>query len=330
MPETILPCMKEVKGQFEESIPTFFTPRRIQVVVLRETLDPCIFRTDIEGLDVLPTVAGKQHSEIVSRSIIFQRKLVAAERRTGKQLLRSIFENVPNKKKKQQKGESPQCFLNTALCGMCIDCTLFGFTRPEGYVRKSRAEYGTCFSIRRYESIYETFNWNAIQEDTQMPGQAFGEIEVIRPGVVYPSVTTLHSVTLNEFLYYVWCLLNTSRYGATTSRTGRVRNLIAGIIFTNSEIVTSLDLTMHYYDVLAEKNLLDKSVLTADELRKYSDNILNEILKGASSNLVFWNATQVDAFLSEFAKHFKDKEATEDFIKKLESECETYGAERLQ
>jgi len=318
----LLDSLKGKEKYFEEQIPKLFSSKRIQVVALRETVDPCIFRTDVEGLDVVSTRAGIKNNDVISRSIIFMRKLVAAERRTGKYLLRSILGHVPHLDNAKKLAKTDKCSLNQNLCGLCIDCTLFGFTRAEGIVRKSRVEYGTTYSIREYEKIYEVYNWNAIQEDTQSPGQAFGDIEVIKPGVVYPTVTTLHSVTEKEFLYYLWVILNTRRFGAVTSRTGRMSTEIVSIIFANSEPLSSLELTMAYHDVLKDEGLTDVEVLSNVQLAKYSDDIIKELVKKNSDLIEFMTYDEVQILLSEAKEKYFSNEAWESFIKDLEEETE--------
>jgi len=313
----LIEVMKPYEKWFEKEIPTFYTARQIQVVALLETVDPCIFRTDVEGLDVISTVAGFENRGIITRSLIFKRKKVAARRRTGKQLLRKLFENIPSDTEKQQ------CFLNQGLCGRCIDCTLFGYTNPNGQ-RQSRVHDGVCFSIRPYESIYEVFNWNAIQEDTQAPGQAFGDIEVIKPGVVYPDVSTLQSVTYDEFIYYLWCILNTRRYGAVTSRTGRVKVKLVAILFGDSELVTSLELTQKYYDVLKKEKLLDQVVLSIDTLAKFSDEVIKSLVEeNANSHYELLDLANTETFLRDFRRQYvEDIEVFYNLIRELEVKFE--------
>lgn len=312
----LIKMVKPYEKWFEKEIPTFYTAKQIQVVTLLETIDPCIFRTDVEGLDVISTVAGIENKDIITRSLIFKRKKVAARRRTGKQLLRKLLENVPSDAK-------DQCFLNQGLCGRCIDCTLFGYTNPNGQ-RQSRVHDGVCFSIRPYESIYEVFNWNAIQEDTQAPGQAFGDIEVIKPGVVYPDVSTMQSVTYEEFIYYLWCILNTRRYGAVTSRTGRAKVKPVAILFSDSELVTSLELTQKYYDVLKKEKLLDQIVLSIDVLAKFSDEVIKSLVEeNANSHYELLDLANTETFLKDFRRYYvKDTEVFYNLIKELEGRVE--------
>ncbi|MCD6514157.1 MAG: type I-D CRISPR-associated protein Cas7/Csc2 [Candidatus Odinarchaeota archaeon] len=326
-----LDALKGKEEYFEEKIPILFSSKRIQVIALRETVDPCIFRTDVEGLDVTSTRSGFENEGIISRSIIFMRKLVASERRTGKQLLRSILGKIPCTKEGRNIAKVNECFLNQSLCGVCVDCTLFGFTKAEGIVRKSRVEYGTAYSIREYEKIYEVYNWNAIQEDTQSPGQSFGDIEVIKPGVVYPTVTTLHSVTEKEFIYYLWLLLNTKRYGAITTRTGHLKVDIVGIVFANSEPVSSLELTMAYYDILKNEGLLDVDVLTNETLSKYSDNIIKSLIERSSDSVEFMNLVQTKGLLDELReKLFSNKDKLKEFVTALETETEKMSSEIIK
>jgi CRISPR-associated protein Csc2 len=63
-------------------------------------------------------------------------------------------------------------------------------------------------------------------------------------------VQTFKDVTLGEFVYALGNLLRSTRYGAVSSRQGRVKNRLAALVFTDCEIFSTLELTQRVYDHL--------------------------------------------------------------------------------
>jgi CRISPR-associated protein Csc2 len=77
----------------------------------------------------------------------------------------------------------------------------------------------------------------------------------IRPQVFFPSIVTLKDPTEAGFLYVFNNILRTRHYGAQTTRTGRVRNELIGVIFADGEIVSNLRWTQAIYDRLPDEVL---------------------------------------------------------------------------
>jgi CRISPR-associated protein Csc2 len=73
--------------------------------------------------------------------------------------------------------------------------------------------------------------------------------------VFFPSIVTLKDPTEAGFLYVFNNILRTRHYGAQTTRTGRVRNELIGVIFADGEIVSNLRWTQAIYDRLPDEVL---------------------------------------------------------------------------
>jgi CRISPR-associated protein Csc2 len=73
--------------------------------------------------------------------------------------------------------------------------------------------------------------------------------------VFFPSIVTLKNPTEAGFLYVFNNILRTRHYGAQTTRTGRVRNELIGVIFADGEIVSNLRWTQAIYDRLPDEVL---------------------------------------------------------------------------
>ncbi|MBK8798238.1 MAG: type I-D CRISPR-associated protein Cas7/Csc2 [Anaerolineales bacterium] len=81
--------LQNYQRHFVPSIPRTPTNRYASILVLRETKSYAIFTTEGgEQQDVEETPAGLSNTELTSRLVMFKRKQVAPERRTGKALLR--------------------------------------------------------------------------------------------------------------------------------------------------------------------------------------------------------------------------------------------------
>ena len=101
------------------------------------------------------------------------------------------------------------------------------------------------YSVTGYDESHQQFTFNALyekgtmtQEGTQQSG--FGEQDHIVPQVFFPSVITIKDVTVNSFAYVLNNVLRTKRYGAQTTRTGRIFNHIVGVVFADGEIFSNL------------------------------------------------------------------------------------------
>lgn len=91
------------------------------------------------------------------------------------------------------------------------------------------------------------------------PGEVTSRInqqDHIRPQVFFPSIVTLKDPTEASFLYVCNNILRTRHYGAQTTRTGRVRNELIGVVFADGEIVSNLRWTQAIYDQMKANGTL--------------------------------------------------------------------------
>ena len=61
---------------------------------------------------------------------------------------------------------------------------------------------------------------------------------------------TLKDLTVDEIRYVIANVLRSRRYGAISSRLGKMRNTLVGAIFSDCEIFSNLELTQSVYDRL--------------------------------------------------------------------------------
>ena len=251
-------------NRFVPEIPHTPTGRYASIILLRETKSYAIFTTEGgEQQDVEQTQTGLSRPERADRLVMFKRKQVAPERRTGKALLRQygVFPYAILSKDgkmsevvcgaealaqvKGQRGVSAHedCYLTAGLCTHCPDCLIYGYAAIEAEgSRKSRVMTDSCFSIRPYPLIQKMVKFNVIDEKTQTSG-TITEYDYTLPEVLLPAVETTVDLTLDEFVYVLGNLLRTTRYGKESSRQGFVRNHLLAIAFSDVELFANLEFT---------------------------------------------------------------------------------------
>ncbi|MFO7917325.1 MAG: type I-D CRISPR-associated protein Cas7/Csc2, partial [Anaerolineae bacterium] len=228
--------------------------RYVSLLLIRRIESEAIFRTEGSGEAQNKEFvhAGLQDDRIVRRVVISKRKQTAPERRTGRELLRNHDLLYPG------ENSDRLCALNTNNpCGRCIDCMIYGYAAGGGGAQKSRVITDDAFSLHEAEQIIDerTFNapfedgtpWDR-EEEQRMTG--LGADEYVRPEAVFTEIETLKDVTPDEARYILGNILRTTRYGAISSRIGKVKNVLAGVAFSDCELFSNLELTQAVYDRL--------------------------------------------------------------------------------
>jgi len=243
-----------------ETVPSTTTNRMVHLAVLRKTDSYNIFTTEGSELNMAETEKSPTSSEKVQRVVMFKRKQVASERRTGKAELRGLFEkhsdDIDNRKAFGKFAEEQDlCRLHDNLGGECIDCKLYGFANAQGegmdgVSRSSRILTDSAFSIRGIERRQDiTFNAQS-EEAESASSTALNSRAHTKPETYFPSVVTLKDFTYRELYWLFYILENTTRYGAESSRTGYVQNEIISVWFDTVETLSNLELTQRVTDKL--------------------------------------------------------------------------------
>jgi len=254
--------------------------RYVSLLIMRKTESETIFRTEGSGEGLVKEIvmagAAKDNANPMRRVVISKRKQTAVERRTGRELLR---EHGLLKMAIVNKNEQP-CALNTnAPCGKCIDCMLYGFAVGGGGAQKSRVMTDDAYSIGPVAQVTGRRTFNATFDNGTMRNPLTGaastsinEDEYVLPETHFLDIETLKDVTVGELQYVIGNIMRSSRYGAISSRLGRIQNTLAAIVFSDTEIFSNLELTQHVYDILKSSSrnsdeldfpLSDEQVLSA-------------------------------------------------------------------
>lgn len=233
----------------------------ISVVLMRKTESETIFRTEGSAEELTKEIvsAGVAHQKPMTRIMMSKRKQVAVERRTGRELLRKhdLLGKINDKRTNKEK----PCMLNTnAPCEQCIDCYLYGFGAGGEGAHKSRVMTDDAYSLDSASQIADKRTFNALYENgtmrhpyTNEASRSIQEDKYIRPQAHFLDIETLKDITLTEFLYVIGNIMRSTRYGALSSRLGRMKNTIVAIALSDCELFSTLELTQAVYDHLFEK-----------------------------------------------------------------------------
>jgi len=256
--------------------------RVISLVVLRTTLSETIFRTEGTGEPMCREFvhAGVEDQRTIERLVMTKRKQIAPERRRGREFLRA-YSLLYNAKK-----EESVCSLNTnAPCEMCVDCFLYGFAAGGGGAQKSRIWTEDAFSVlpaaelvsdRTLNGVYENGTMRLKRDDdTDKASTSLNTSEYIKPGVHFLDVVTLKDVTADELRYILGNVLLTSRYGAVSSRVGRMENQILGVFGGIAELPSSLELVQSVHDVMRTREELLEHPFNRNKLAATVESVID-------------------------------------------------------
>jgi CRISPR-associated protein Csc2 len=233
--------------------------RYTSLLLVRRVESEAIFRTEGSGEPLSKEFvhAGLEGDEVIQRVIISKRKQTAVERRTGRELLRAhdlLFA-------KDEK--SGLCALNrNNPCERCMDCMIYGYAAGGGGAQKSRVVTDDAFSLHAVNLTTDTKQFNALFDNSTMrdpetgrPSASIGTDEYVKPETIFLDIETLRDVTADEFRYVLGNILRSSRYGAISSRIGKMKNVLAGVILGDCEVFSNLELTQAVYDALRNGNV---------------------------------------------------------------------------
>ncbi|BAZ40136.1 hypothetical protein NIES4101_60970 [Calothrix sp. NIES-4101] len=265
--------LKTVDAKFFHSeIPAKPMGKYAHFITIRVTESYPLFQTDGE-LNKAKVRAGIQHQEPISRLAMFKRKQSTPERLTGRELLRNY-----------KIGDWEKCDYNVDFSKTTPDCIFYGFAIGDAGSEKSKVVVDTAYSITPFDDSHLNFTLNAPFENGTMSrnGEVTSRInsqDHILPQTFFPSIVTLKDPTEAGFLYVFNNIIRTRHYGAQTTRTGRVRNELIGVIFADGEIVSNLRWTQKIYDLLNFNGKINPpDPLNEDNVREAATKAIAELM----------------------------------------------------
>lgn len=258
---------------FHAEIPYKPMGKYAHFLTIRVTESYPLFQTDGE-LNKARVRAGISDKTTISRLSMFKRKQSTPERLVGRELLRNYGLMT-----------AEECEYNVDFGMNNPDCIVYGFAIGDSGSEKSKVVVDTAFSISAFDESHETFTLNAPYESGTMSKQ--GEVtsrinqqDHIKPQVFFPSIVTLKDPTEATFLYVFNNILRTRHYGAQTTRTGRVRNELIGVVFADGEITSNLRWTQAIYDLMKIENTLKSpDPLDEDDVMKAAKTTIEALMR---------------------------------------------------
>ncbi len=300
--------------------------RYISLLLVRRIESEAIFRTEGSGEPLSKEFvhAGSNGDEIIQRVVISKRKQTAVERRTGRELLRAhdlLF---------AKDAKSGICALNrNNPCERCMDCMIYGYAAGGGGAQKSRVVTDDAFSLHPAGVVTSTKQFNALFDNSTMrdpetgkPSTSIGSDEYVKPETVFLDIETVRDVTAGEFRYVLGNILRSTRYGAISSRIGKVKNFLAGIILSDCEVFSNLELTQAVYDRLrgeaTEPDFPLRAEMVIEAMRAATDELTPRVV----GQLTILPPDEVTALVDEITTLYGD----ENVVKAtLEAVTKMYG-----
>jgi CRISPR-associated protein Csc2 len=319
--------LKSIESKFFHSeIPYKPMGKYVHFLTVRVTESYPLFQTDGE-LNKARVSAGIKDRTPISRLAMFKRKQSTPERLVGRELLRNYGFMT-----------AEECEYNVKFAMNNPDCIIYGFAIGDSGSEKSKVVVDTAFSITPFDESHETFTLNAPYENGTMAskgeiGSEVGKItsrinqqDHIRPQVFFPSIVTLKDPTEAGFLYVFNNILRTRHYGAQTTRTGRVRNELIGVVFADGEITSNLQWTQAIYDRIPTDILQSIDPLNEDLVLENAKEAIIELLADEFTVHHDFIGTNFDSLLNEVKALTTSEEGIKSILKKADDEAKAYAA----
>ncbi|MBD2150009.1 type I-D CRISPR-associated protein Cas7/Csc2 [Pseudanabaena sp. FACHB-1277] len=321
--------LKSIESKFFHSeIPYKPMGKYVHFLTVRVTESYPLFQTDGE-LNKARVSAGlkNENRTPISRLAMFKRKQSTPERLVGRELLRNYGFMT-----------AEECEYNVKFAMNNPDCIIYGFAIGDSGSEKSKVVVDTAFSITPFDESHETFTLNAPYENGTMAskgevGSEVGKItsrinqqDHIRPQVFFPSIVTLKDPTEAGFLYVFNNILRTRHYGAQTTRTGRVRNELIGVVFADGEITSNLQWTQAIYDRIPTDILQSIDPLSEDLVLENAKEAIAELLADEFTVHHDFIGANFDALLNEVKVLTTSEEGIKAILKKADDEAKAYAA----
>lgn len=308
---------------FHDEIPAKPMGKYAHFITVRVTESYPLFQTDGE-LNKARVSAGIEDKTHISRLAMFKRKQSTPERLTGRELLRNY-----------KIGDWEKCDYNVDFSKTTPDCILYGFAIGDSGSEKSKVVVDTAYSITPFDDSHLNFTLNAPYESGTMSRQ--GEVtsrinsqDHILPQVFFPSIVTLKDPTETGFLYVFNNILRTRHYGAQTTRTGRVRNELIGVILADGEIVSNLRWTQKIYDLMSAAGKINPpDPLNENDVLTHANQAISELMDGECISHRDFLGESFNSLLTEVKSIFSDETQLQAMLTQANTESTAYAQKNI-
>jgi len=249
----------------------------VTLVVRRDVTEPTLFRNSNHDRAETQEFGDKLHAQVNGE------KFTSKERLTGLDLLRQLGDDLVHDEYAYNEPENLEKSLN-------IGTLTYGLagTGDQDFAIKSRVIEGYTYTTDEYDlmnketrnAVYES---GTMRDADQEQSEALFDFVKVQPGNDLVHFITLEAATGPMLLYIMHNILNTGKYGARETRTGRnVRNEIVGVVLGNHDTSLSTgELLMEYHSRNGEDAaLLDSIGAYVDDVRRTDWEVYGD-LEGA-------------------------------------------------
>lgn len=239
------------------------------ILVLRELKSHAVFTTNGQDADIATTYLATEEEGIeYSPGLMFMRKQTGSDRRMGKAIQRDLvgIENDTMDVNKM-KPDSPESALYGSAASESSDVAVSV---------TSRVMYDTAYTVRDASAAIDEKFQNAPGDNyAKEATSAIREPDFFEPGTLFPCVITLRDATPEEVAFVLGITLRNKRYGATTTRLGRVKNHVLDIHVGSEEGPANLELSQALVRAFASREGSLEQVVHASSLdTRVAQNVL--------------------------------------------------------
>jgi CRISPR-associated protein Csc2 len=220
----------------------------VTLIVHREIVEPTLFRNSNHDRAETQEFGNKLHAQVNGE------KFTSKERLTGLDLLRRLDDDLDEDLVHENYAYNEPADLDESLNIGTVTYGLAG-TGDEDFAIKSRVVEGYTYTTKEYDLMNKETR-NAVYESGTMrteegeQSEALFEFVKVQPGNSLVHFITLEAATPEMLLYVLHNVLNTGKYGARETRTGRnVRNSVIGVVLGDHDTSLSTgELLMDYHE----------------------------------------------------------------------------------
>lgn len=245
----------------------------VTLVVHRHVVEPTLFRNSNTDRAETQEFGNQLHAQVNGE------KFISKERLTGLDLLRKL-DNDDELIDESYTYNEPESFEDAVN----MDTLTYGLagTGDEDFAIKSRVVEGYTYSIEEYDlmnketrnAVYES---GTMRDEEGKQSEALFDYVKVQPGNSFIHFVTLESGTPEMLLYVLHNILNTKKYGARETRTGKnIKNEVVGVVVGEHDTSLSTgELLMEYVNDDLESGLSEYlSEAQRDDWDVYSDELL--------------------------------------------------------
>jgi len=287
------------------------------LVVRRDIVEPTLFRNSNHDRAETQEFGDKLHAQVNGE------KFTSKERLTGLDLLRRLADDLVH----EEYAYNEPVDLDESLNAGTLTYGLAG-TGNQDFAIKSRVVEGYTYTTDEYDLMNKETR-NAVYESGTMrteegeQSEALFDFVKVQPGNDLVHFITLEAATSEMLLYVLHNVLNTGKYGARETRTGRnVRNEILGVVLGDHDTSLSTgELLMEYHD--SDSNLTESIGNYITDVRRTDWGVYGKIAGADPEPAWFERMKEVAARESDDA----DEVLREEFSSLTADAQETFGVD---